>query len=116
MKLVIGTLALAVLAGCTTPTMNEMRQEAPRKILHSKKAEKVIADCVQREWQDMPVFEGRSGSTQEPGNKGGYTVAAVGEAYFVDIQADASGSVAKYYAATYRWIARKHLTALQSCL
>jgi hypothetical protein len=96
--------------------MNELRNEEPRQVLHSKKAAKVIADCVQREWQEMPVFEGKSGATQEPGKKGGYTVATVGEAYFVDIQADASGSVAKYYASTYLWIARKHLTALKSCV
>ncbi|MGH9949946.1 MAG: hypothetical protein ACRD6X_22485 [Pyrinomonadaceae bacterium] len=116
MKLLIWTLALASLAGCATPPMNEMRKEEPRQVLHSKKADKVIADCVQREWQDMPVFEGRSGATQESGSNGGYTVATVGSAYFVDIRADASGSVAKYYAATYRWISRKHLIALEGCL
>jgi hypothetical protein len=117
MKLVIWAFALALLAGCATPTtMNEMRKEEPRRVLHSKKAVKVIADCVQREWQDMPDLDGRSGATQEPGSNGGYTVATAGSAYFVDIQSDASGSVAKYYAATYRWISRQHLTALQSCL
>lgn len=116
MKLIICTLTLALLTGCSTPTMKEMRQEEPRQVLHSKKSGKFIADCVQREWEDMPVFEGGSGATQEPGSKGGYTVATVGEAYFVDIQADATGSVATYYAATYRWISRKHLAALQRCL
>jgi hypothetical protein len=116
MKSVIGMLALVLLAGCTTPTMTEMRQEEPRQVLHSTKADKVIADCVQHAWQNMPVFEGKSGATQERGSNGGYTVATVGEAYFVDIQADASGSVAKYYAMTYRWISRKHLAALQDCL
>jgi hypothetical protein len=116
MKLVMGTLALALLAGCATPTMNEIRQEEPREVLHSKKADKVVADCVQREWKDLFVFEGRDGATQESGSKGGYTVATSGSAYFVDIQPEASGSVAKYYAATYRWISKKHLDALQSCL
>ncbi|MEJ5060598.1 MULTISPECIES: hypothetical protein [unclassified Pseudomonas] len=116
MKYVLGLLSLALLTGCTTPTMDEMRQEEPRQVLHSKKTDKVIADCVQHAWQDMPVFEGESGATQEPGSNGGYTVATVGEAYFVDIQADTEGSVVKYYAMTYRWISRKHLAALQGCL
>jgi hypothetical protein len=116
MKSVLGMLALALLTGCTNPTMNEIRQEEPRQVLHSKKTDKVIADCVQRVWQDLPVFEGSAGATQELNSTGGYTVATVGEAYFVDIQADTDGSVAKYYAMTYRWISKKHLAALQSCL
>ncbi|VVM36117.1 hypothetical protein [Pseudomonas fluorescens] len=116
MKSAIWVLALVSLAGCATPTMNEMRQEAPREVLHSKKADKVIADCVEREWQSLYVFEGRDGATQESGSKGGYTVATNGSAYFVDIQPEASGSVARYYAATSLWIAKKHLAALQSCL
>jgi hypothetical protein len=116
MKLAIWVLALASLAGCATPNMNEMRQEAPREVLHSKKADKVIAVCVLREWKNLFVFEGRDGATKESGSNGGYTVATSGSAYFVDIQPEASGSVAKYYAATYRWISKKHLAALQSCL
>lgn len=116
MKSAIWTLALVSLAGCTTPTMNEMRQEEPRQVLHSKKTEKVVADCVQHQWQDMPVFEGHSGATVERGVKGGYTVATVNSAYFADIQAEGAGTVIKYYAATYRWISRKHLSAIESCL
>ncbi|AWY44503.1 hypothetical protein DKY63_29135 [Pseudomonas putida] len=96
--------------------MNEMRQAAPRDVSHSKKNNKVIAECVQREWQNLFVFEGRDGATQKPGSNGSYTVATSGSAYFVDIQSEASGSVAKYYAATDRWISKKHLAALKSCL
>ncbi|AWY44521.1 hypothetical protein DKY63_31490 [Pseudomonas putida] len=96
--------------------MNEMRQGAPREVLHSKNNDRVIAECVQREWQNLFVFEGRDGATKEPGSNGGYTVATSGSAYFVDIQSQSSGSVAKYYAATDRWISKKHLAALKSCL
>lgn len=116
MKAAIWVLALASLAGCAAPSMNELRQEEPRQVLHSKKAVKVIADCVQHGWENLSVFEGRSGATQEPGKKGAITVATTGSAYFVDIQPDASGSVAKYYASTYRWISRKHLDTVENCL
>ena len=116
MKAAIWVLALASLAGCAAPSMNELRQEEPRQVLHSKKAVKVIADCVQHGWENLSVFEGRSGATQEPGKKGAITVATTGSAYFVDIQPDTSGSVAKYYASTYRWISRKHLDTVESCL
>ncbi|KAB0494305.1 hypothetical protein [Pseudomonas vancouverensis] len=116
MKWILWTLALASMAGCAVPTMSEMRKEDPRQILTSKKPEKVVADCVLREWQDLPVFAGHDGATLEPGSHGGYTVATVGSGYFVDISKDEFGSVAKYYAATHRWISRKHLEALQRCL
>lgn len=116
MKSAIWALALVSLAGCAVPTMNEMRQETPREVLHSKKNDKLIAECVQRGWQNLFVFEGRDGATLESSSNGGYTVSTSGSAYFVDIQSQASGSEAKYYAATDRWISKKHLAALQSCL
>lgn len=116
MKCALLALSLVSLAGCAVPTMSDMRQEGPREVLHSKKNDKVIAECVQREWQNLFVFEGRDGATLEPGSKGGYTVATTGSAYFVDIQSQASGSTVKYYAATERWISRKHKDALQRCL
>lgn len=116
MKAAIWVLSLASLAGCAAPSMNELRQEEPRQVLHSKKTVKVIADCVQHGWENLSVFEGRSGATQVPLAKGGITVATTGSAYFADIKPDAGGSVAKYYASTYRWISKKHLEAVESCL
>lgn len=116
MKSALLALALLSLAGCAAPTVTEMRQEGPRETLPSKKNAKVIAECVQQGWQNLFVFEGKDGATLESASNGGYTVATTGSAYFVDIQSQASGSVAKYYAATERWISRKHLHALQNCL
>jgi hypothetical protein len=116
MKFIVWAVALASLAGCAVPTMNEMREKEPHEVTHSKKPPKVIADCVQKKWQELPVFEGKSGATQEPRSHGGYTIASVGEAYFVDIQPEAAGSVAKYYSATYLWISKRHQAAVQECL
>jgi hypothetical protein len=116
MKFILWAVACASLAGCAVPTMTEMRQKEPRQVMHSTKTDKVLADCVQKKWQELPVFEGKKGATQEPGSHGGYTVASVGEAYFADIQSEGAGTVAKYYSATYLWISKKHEEAVQECL
>jgi len=49
MKFIVGALAVAVLAGCMAPTMNEARQGGPYKVLTSKKFDSVLAKCVQYE-------------------------------------------------------------------
>jgi hypothetical protein len=117
MRTLIGVVAVMLLVGCIAPTMNETRQEGPRKILYSKKTDEAIAKCVEYEWHNLPVFGGERGATQQPSRDGGYTVFTVRSAYFVDIQPGASGSVAKYYSVLdNNWIYEKHLAALQSCL
>jgi hypothetical protein len=116
MKLFVWALALTLLAGCMAPTMNQARQEGPYKILYSQKTEKALAQCVQYEWQNQPIFGGAPGATLQPGNDNGFTVFTTGSEYFVDIQPGASGSIAKYYVLISNWIAKKRLTALEGCL
>lgn len=116
MRILIGALAVALLAGCMAPTMNEARQDGPYKVLDSKKTDAALAKCVQYEWQNQPIFGGSPGATLQPGRDAGYTVFTEGSQYFVDIQPRASGSEAKYYVVVGNWIAKKRLAALQSCL
>ncbi len=116
MRILIGALALALLAGCMAPTMNEARQDDPYKVLSSKKSDAALAKCVHYEWQNQPVFGGTPGASLQPGRDAGYTVFTEGSQYFVDIQPKAGGSEAKYYVVVGNWIAQKRLTALQSCL
>ena len=116
MKFFMGALALMLLAGCMAPTMNQARQEGPYKILYSKKTDKVLAQCVQYAWQNQPIFGGAPGATLQPGQDIGFTVFTTASEYFVDIQPGTSGSVAKYYVLLSNWIAKKRLTALESCL
>lgn len=116
MRILIGALAVALLAGCVAPTMNEARQEGPFKVLDSKKSDADLAKCVQYEWQNQSIFGGTPGATLQPGREAGYTVFTEGSQYFVDIQPKASGSVAKYYVVVGNWIANRRLAALQGCL
>ncbi|MFJ3153544.1 hypothetical protein ACIPIX_05285 [Pseudomonas protegens] len=116
MRVLIRALALAMLAGCMAPTMNETRQTGPYKVLISEKADAALAKCVQYESQNQPIFGGTPGATLQPGRDTGYTVFTEGSQYFVDIQSKGSGSEAKYYVVVGNWIANKRLTALQGCL
>lgn len=79
-RIIIAVVAMAMLAVCMAPTMNEAREEGPYKGLTSKKAAAALAE---------------------------YTVFTEGSQYFVDIQPQGTGSVAKYYAVVGNWIANK---------
>ena len=116
MRILISAVAVAMLAGCMPPTMNEARLDGPYKVLHSKKSDKDVAECVQYEWQNQAIFGGTAGATLQAGRPSGYTVFTEASAYFVDIQPKGAGSEAKYYAVVGNWIANKRLTALQGCL
>ena len=116
MRILIAAVAVATLAGCMTPTMNEARQAGPYKVLTSKKTDATLAKCVQYEWQNQPIFGGAPGATLQPGRDTGYTVFTEGSQYFVDIQSKGAGSEAKYYVVLGNWIANKRLTALEACL
>lgn len=116
MRKIVMALTLISMAGCMAPTMNQARQEGPYKILYSKKTDKDLAQCVQYEWQNQPIFGGAPGATLQPGKDNGFTVFTTSSEYFVDIQPGASGSVASYYVVLSNWIAKKRLTALESCL
>lgn len=85
-RILIAAVAVAMLAGCMAPTMNEARQEGPYKVLTSKKSDAALAKCVHYEWQNQPIFGGTPGATLQPGRDNGYTVFTEGSQYFVDIQ------------------------------
>jgi hypothetical protein len=116
MRILIGALAVALLAGCMARPMEEVRQDGPNKILFSKKTDKALAQCVQYEWQNQSLFGVTPEATTQPGRDAGYTVFTAASEYFVDIRPGASGSEAKYYVIADNWIAKARLEKLQSCL
>ncbi|HEX8591763.1 MAG TPA: hypothetical protein VF682_00545 [Pseudomonas sp.] len=116
MRILIGALAVAMLAGCMARPMNEVRQDGPYKTLYSKKTDQALAKCVQYEWQNQSLLGVTPEATMQPGRDAGYTVFTAGSEYFVDIAPGASGSVAKYYVVLGNWIAKARLEKLQSCL
>lgn len=116
MRILIGALAMALLAGCATSAMNEARSKSPYKTLSSNKPEKIVAQCVQFAWQDESVFGVDAGAFLEPGEPAGFTVYTRGATYFTDVQSTASGTTANYYAASDTLVAKRRLAALATCL
>ncbi|WP_095108474.1 hypothetical protein [Pseudomonas sp. Irchel 3E20] len=116
MRLVMGALALVMLAGCAAPAMNEARSKKPYKTLASSKEAQVVAQCVQFAWQDEAVFGVDASGFLEPGQAGGYTVYTVAAKYFVDVHGEAGATRVNYYAGTDDWPAKRRLAALATCL
>lgn len=46
MRIFIAAVAVAMLAGCMAPTVNEARQEGAYKVLASQKSDTELAKCV----------------------------------------------------------------------
>ncbi|WP_166362494.1 hypothetical protein [Pseudomonas akapageensis] len=116
MRVLIGALAVALLAGCAGSTMEAARHNSPTRIFTSNKAENVVAQCVQFAWQDESVFGVDAGAFLEPRKSGGFTVYTTGAESFADVQGGASGTNVNYYAALDNWIAQRRLAALATCM
>ncbi|TDV70197.1 hypothetical protein EC915_102462 [Pseudomonas sp. LP_7_YM] len=116
MRILIGALAVALLAGCLARPMNEVRQDGPNKILYSKKPDQAVALCVQYEWQNQSLFGVTPEATMQARRESGYTVFTAASEYFVDIRPVASGSEARYYVNVDNWIAKARLERINFCL
>jgi major membrane immunogen (membrane-anchored lipoprotein) len=116
MRILVVALAFVLLAGCIARPMNEVRQDGAYKVLHSKKTDKALAECVQYEWQNQSLFGVTPQATMQPVRDGGYTVFTAASEYFVDIKQGATGTDARFYVIAKNWIAKARLEKLQSCL
>nr|WP_122503109.1 hypothetical protein [Pseudomonas viridiflava] len=94
MRILIGTLAVAMLAGCSTPS--DLMAEKPQLTATSAKAPKAIALCVYPAWQDY-----RSSSVMSE-TVSGYRIVAGSEMNrqtddVLNIENAGSGSIVKLY-------------------
>jgi hypothetical protein len=116
MRVLIGALAVTLLAGCAGSAMDEARHNSPTRIFTSNKPENIVAQCVQFAWQDESVFGVDAGAFLQSGKAGGFTVYTTGAEFFADVQNGASGTTVNYYAALDNWIAQRRLAALATCM
>ena len=116
MRMLMGALAVSLLAGCAGSAMNDARTATPYKTLSSDKPERVVAQCVQFAWQDEAVFGVDASGYLQPGSKGGTTVYTRSAESFVDVTTDASGTRLNYYAQHDDFVAKRRLAALATCL
>jgi hypothetical protein len=114
MKLLIGVVALALLAGCTSPS-NKARAIGPYKTYASQKAINVVAQCVEYAWQDEAMVGGEAEAFMQSG-KEGFTVYTTGAEYFVDVQRKGTATQLSYYAPANTLAADRRGAALATCL
>lgn len=97
MKLFIGALALAALAGCAS--VGDTRSNLPLLALQSSKSAKVIAECIRDGWQSTTVLgAGIGGILQTSGDR--YTILAPdaqAPLHLVDVIPNKGGSSVRYH-------------------
>lgn len=114
MKLLISAIALAVLAGCTSPS-NQARAVGPYKTYSSQKPANVVAQCIEYSWQDEAMIGSEADAFMQSTEKG-FTIYNTGAEFFVDVQAQGASSAILYYAPPSNVAAERRGAALATCL
>jgi hypothetical protein len=114
MKFLIPAVALAMLAGCTSPS-NLARAVGPYKTYSSQKTAAVVAQCIEYSWQDEALMGAEADAFMQSSEKG-FTVYNTGAEFFVDVQAQGGGSAIRYYAPKSNPAAERRGAALATCL
>ncbi|MNO92386.1 hypothetical protein D3C76_839580 [compost metagenome] len=116
MRVLIGALAAALLAGCASSAMEGARQNSPTKIFTSNKPGDVVAQCIQFAWQDEDVFGVDAAAFLDPSKSGGFTVYTRSAEYFADIGGAQAATTVSYYATEDSETAQLRLAALATCM
>ena len=117
MRMLIGAVSLALLAGCVSSAMNEARNQKPFRVLMSDKPTPLVAQCVQFAWQDEAVYGVDASGYMDNANNGRMTVYTRGAESVADLQPQGTGTNASYYAAKPDdSVALRRLAALATCL
>jgi hypothetical protein len=114
MKFLIPAVALAMLAGCTSPS-NLARAVGPYKTYSSQKTAAVVAQCIEYSWQDEALMGAEADAFMQSSEKG-FTVYNTGAEFFVDVQPQGGGSAIRYYAPKSNPAAERRGAALATCL
>jgi len=97
MRILIGAVGLALLAGCAS--VGDTRSNPPILALHSAKPVRAIAECIRDGWQNTTVLgAGIGGVLQTSGNR--FTVLAPdtqAPLHLVDVEPTVDGSSVRYH-------------------
>lgn len=98
MRILIGALSVAMLAGCVSPAMNDARSKAPTRVLASAKPTPLVAECIKFSWQDESVFGVDASAYINSDKAGQQTVYTRGAEAFADLLPQGTGTAVSYYA------------------
>ncbi|HGM6313412.1 TPA: hypothetical protein ACKP8D_005940 [Pseudomonas putida] len=116
MRILIGAVGLALLAGCAS--MNDKRADGPAKSFSSTKAVDDVAECVLFAWQNQPLIGAHYSASIQPLAGGGRTVISAGEVEFADFRGSSSGTrVGLYFqSGLMDWRKNRRIDAVNGCL
>ncbi|QBF26867.1 hypothetical protein EXN22_14650 [Pseudomonas tructae] len=116
MRILIGALAVAVLAGCAS--MGERRAEGPAKALASTKAVNEVSECVLFAWQEQSLAGAHYDASLQPLPGGGKTVVSAGQVEFADFKPVNNGTKVEVYfqSGLMDWRKNRRTEAVQRCL
>ncbi|MFM9487928.1 hypothetical protein [Pseudomonas monachiensis] len=116
MKLIVGALAIALLAGCSTAS--DIRKNAPLLTLSSEKKAKNVAECIRDGWQSTSLIGGSVGGVLQSSGERYSVIAPDPESpwHVVDITPTPSGStVAYHFFRTWQDPSTKVTSVVESC-
>lgn len=116
LRILIGALGLAVLAGCTS--MNEKRADGPASLFSSTKSTEDVAECVLFAWQNQSLMGAHYSASIQPLPGGGRTVISAGEVEFADFKSSGPGTEVSLYfqSGLMDWRKKRRIEAVNGCL
>jgi hypothetical protein len=96
MRILIGALAVALLAGCAS-SMEERRADKPRERLSSSKTVDAVSRCILFSWQSYTWYGSPLNVVLQPNQYGGNTVTAGQTDFFSDVIPKGSKTQIDYY-------------------
>lgn len=116
MKLFVGALAVALLAGCAS--MSERRADGPAQTFSSKKDVTAVSECVLFAWQNQSLAGVHYDAFTQPLPGGGRTVVSAGQVEFVDFKDAPNGSRIDLYfqSGLMDWRKDRRTEAVKTCL
>lgn len=116
MKKLIGLVAIAALAGCSS--MDELREGRPSDVFNSARPVDQAAECVLFAWQNQSLAGVHYDVALQPLPGGGKTVVSQGQTEFADVAAVPGGARISVYfqSGIMDWRKKKRVEAARSCL
>jgi len=115
MRILIGALAVVLLAGCAK-SITEMREAGPEATLYSSKPVDEVSKCIVFAWQDYTYYGQHTEVSMLPSRKGGTTVFTSQNQYMADIDPDHGRTKVIYYQLGSGSIGRTFLESIRPCL
>lgn len=116
MRILIGAVGLALLAGCAS--MEEKRANGPAHAYSSRQTASAVAECVLYAWQNQSLAGSHIDASIQPLRDGGKTVISAGQVEFADFKDVPSGSKVELYfqSGLMSWRKNRRTDAVESCL